>query len=136
MSLGSIPTWPSRQQVDETMPESFKKTYPSTRCILDYTELFCQWPGTLSVQSSLYSHYKHHPTYKGLVGIAPSGAITFVSQLYPGSASDKEIVLKSGTLETSLWDDNDSVMADRGFLIKDDLEKIGVSLNIPAFLGG
>ena len=27
-------------------------------------------------------------------------------------------------------------MADRGFLISDDLESIGVSLNIPAFLNG
>ena len=91
-SLGSVPIWPSREQVDDTMPESFKRTYPTTRCILDCTELFCQRPASLSTQSSLYSSYKHHVTYKGLVGISPSGAITFVSQLYPGSISDKEIV--------------------------------------------
>ena len=60
MSLGNIPTWPSRQQINETMPESFKKTYPTTRCILDCTELFCHQSGSLSVQSSLYSSYKHH----------------------------------------------------------------------------
>ena len=75
-------------------------------------------------------------TYKGLIGIAPSGAITLVSQLYPGSISDKEIVAKSGILNDNLWGGGDSVMADQGFLIHEDLEKIGVSLNIPAFLGG
>ena len=118
------------------MPEPFKKTYPSTRCIIDYTEPFCQRPGSLSVQNSLYSNYKHHVTYKRLVGIAPSGAVTFVSQLYPGSTSDKEIVLKCGILEKKLWEENDSVMADRGFLIHEDVKKIGVTLNIPAFLNG
>ena len=56
--------------------------------------------------------------------------------MYPGFTSDKEIVLKCGILETSLWDEGDSVMADRGFIIRDPLEKIGVSLNIPPFLGG
>ena len=135
-SLGSIPVWPSRQQIDENMPESFKRTYPSTRCVIDCTELHCQRPSSLSIQSSLYSSYKHHVTYKGLIGIAPSGAVTFVSNLYPGSISDKEIVRRSGLLNEKLWDRGDSVMADRGFLISDDLEKVGVSLNIPAFLNG
>ena len=117
VSLEEIPIWPSRKQIDETMPESFKKTYPSTRCILDCTEFFCQRPSSLSIQSSLYSSYKHHVTYKGLIGIAPSGGITFVSQLYSGSISDKEIVAKSGILNDDLWGGGDSVMTDREFLI-------------------
>ena len=79
-SLASIPIWPTREQVDTAMPASFKKTYPSTRCIIDCTEIFCQRPSSLSTQSSLYSHYKSHVTYKGLVGISPGCAITFVSQ--------------------------------------------------------
>ena len=33
-SLGSIPIWSSRQQIDEIMPESFKQLYPNTRCII------------------------------------------------------------------------------------------------------
>ena len=81
-SLGSIPIWPSRKVVNDTMPQSFKDTYPTTRCIIDCTELFCQRPSSLSSQSHMYSHYKSHVTFKGLIGIAPSGAITFVSQLY------------------------------------------------------
>ena len=35
-----------------------------------------------------------------------------------------------------VWAKNDSIMADRGFLMPDDLESIGVSLTIPAFLKG
>ena len=122
------------------MPDSFKKTYPNTRFIIDCTELFCQLfcqrPSSLSSQSHMYSQYKSHVTYKGLVGIAPSGAITFVSQLYEGSISDQEIVRRSGLLKKELWENNDSVMADRGFKISEDLKKLGVNLNIPSFLDG
>ena len=94
-------------------------------------------PKTLfAVHSKSYSSYKHHATYKGLIGIAPSGAVTFISNLYPGSISDKEITRRSGLLNEALWAKNDSIMTDRGFLISDDVESIGVSLNIPAFLNG
>ena len=40
----------------------------------------------------MYSSYKHHVTYKGLLVLAPSRAIPFISELYEGSISDKEIV--------------------------------------------
>ena len=92
-------------------------------------------PSSLIAQSALYCH-KSHVTYKALLGIAPSGAVTFTSQLYDGSVSDKEIVNRSGFLSKELWELNDSVMANRGFTIEDELDKIGVTLNIPSFLGG
>ena len=110
------------------MSETFKQTYPDTDC----TELYRQRHSLLSIQSSLYSSSKYRVTYKGLIGIAPSGAVTFTSNLYPGSISDKlfAVVVCFGLA----WAKNDSIMADRGSLISDDLESIGVSLNIPAFL--
>ncbi|XP_065675735.1 uncharacterized protein LOC136091943 [Hydra vulgaris] len=135
-SLGSVPIWPSHEQVNKFMPESFKMTFPSTRCIIDCTELFCQKPSSLRHQSSLFSSYKHHVTYKGLLGISPSGTITFISQLYDGAISDKEIVVRSGFLNKELWNKNDSVMADRGFTNSDHLNTINVKLNIPSFLNG
>ena len=69
----------------------------------------------------MYSNYKHHVTYV-LLGIASSRAITFISELYEGSISDKKIVKRSGILNKNLWDDNDSVMADRGFTIQNELQ--------------
>lgn len=71
-----------------------------------------------------------------MVGIAPTGGITFISELFDGSISDVEIVKRSGILQKELWEDGDYVMADRGFTIKELLEPLGVSLNIPAFLKG
>ena len=133
-SLGAIPIWPTKDQIQQSMPDSFKNTYPNTRCILDCTKLFCQSPSLLKAQSSLYSFYKHHSTYKGLVGISPSGAIIFISQLYDGSISDEETVARSGILDPPFWEEGDLCMADRGFTIADHLKALNVELNIPAFL--
>ena len=81
-----------------------------------------------------YSIYKIHNTFKGLIGISPSGVVTFVSDLYPGSISDEELTRRSGLLE--LLQPGDSVMADRGFDIEEDLALVGARLNIPPFLKG
>ena len=45
-----------------------------------------------------------------------------------------ELTRKSSTLD--LLEEGDSVMADRGFDIEDDLILLGVKLNIPLFLRG
>ena len=49
-----IVIWPSGNQVLETMPETFKTSYCSTRCIKDCIKIFCQKPSSLSSQTSLY----------------------------------------------------------------------------------
>ena len=54
-SLGSIPIWPTVEQINEEMQEIFKRTYPSIQCILDCTELYCQGLSSLSTQSC-YTH--------------------------------------------------------------------------------
>ena len=80
----------------------------------------------------LTSTYKSHNTAKGLVGIAPNGALTFVSNLYGGHCSDKVIAEHCGILQ--LLEEGDSVMADRGFEIQDLLAPRKVYLNIPPFM--
>ena len=70
------------------------------------------------MNGELFSSYKNHTTLKGLVGISPGGAVTFISQLYTGSISDREIVRRSGFLDLP-FDDKDSIMADKGFTIQD-----------------
>jgi len=134
LKFGQVCFWPSKEVIQKTMPADFKEKFPSTRIVIDCTEVFCEMPSSLLLNSELFSSYKNHVTLKGLVGISPSGAITFVSQLYTGSISDREIVLRSGLLSQA-FDDGDSVMADKGFQIQDILP-LGVSLNIPPFLGG
>ena len=86
----------------------------------------------MKAQSQTWSEYKHHNTWKALVGISPTGAITFVSKLWPGRVSDNEITIKSGLI--SLLEPGDNVMADCSFDIADILP-VGVTLNIPPFKG-
>ena len=130
--LRPLITWPSRAVIDAHMPAQFKEFYPSTRVIIDCTEIFTEVPSSMSVQSLTYSSYKHHNTFKGLVGICPTGAVTFISQLYAGSVSDQAITRDCGILE--LIEPGDSVMADKGFDIAYDVLLRGANLNIPPFL--
>ena len=106
---------------------------PSIQVIIDCTEVRCQIPSSLLLKTELFSSYKNHVTLKALVGIAPSGATTFISQVYARSIYDREIVIRSGLWDEQ-FDDGDSVMADKGFTIQD-LLPLGVTLNIPPFLG-
>ena len=114
-----IPLWPSKEMIVSDMPESFRRLYPSTRFILDATEVRVEKPGLPSLQQVTFSNCKNTNTYKVLIGISPSGIITFVSKLYAGSISDKQLTRCSGIMD--LLQPEDSVMADRGFDIQDDL---------------
>ena len=130
--LGQVPILPTTAQIKNSMPECFKTIYPKTRVILDCTEIKVQRPSSKVLNSEFYSAYKSHTTLKCLVGIAPHGAVTFISSLYQGSISDKEITRHSGIL--SLIQEGDEVMADKGFLIQDLLEPKKATLTIPPFL--
>ena len=80
-------------------------------------------------------------TLKCLLGVDPNGGIMFISQLYEGSISDKQKVERSGFLDilhkkltVSEIKKRDSLMADKGFDIQDELKKLNLYLNIPPFL--
>ncbi|XDV17038.1 hypothetical protein PO909_016489 [Leuciscus waleckii] len=114
--LGSLPIWMSREQVNATMPDKFRQFCPEVRVIIDCTEIRCQNPSSLTLQSEVFSSYKNTTTCKGLIGIAPCGAVTFVSSLYTGSISDQELTKQSGFLD--LLEPGDACMADKGFTIE------------------
>lgn len=131
--LGDLSLWPRREVVDRFMPQEFKEKYSSTRVIIDATEIKCEVPSSFVLQSETYSNYKSANTFKGLVGVSPDGTLTFVSALFTGCISDRELVKTSGLLRRP-FDEGDVVMADKGFTIKDLLEPMGVHLNMPPFL--
>ena len=136
LRLGLIPIWPEWEEIERTMPSVFKEAYPSTFAILDATELFCEVPSSLSAQSQHYSSYKNHTTMKSLVAIAPNGAFIFVSKLFTGSISDRDIYLRSGMDKLlKKVPPGKSLMADRGFEIQDLILKHDLLLNIPPFKG-
>jgi hypothetical protein len=86
------------------------------------------------LSKEIYFPHKAYTTYKCLVGITPYGAISYVSDIFERSISDREIVIKSGFIEK--LEPGDMILADRGFTIKDILLEKQVTLNIPPFLRG
>jgi len=104
----------------------------SHRVMIDCTEIKVQTPSSLTPHSEFYSNYKSATTLKGLIGISPTGAVSFAFALYTVSVSDWEITRRSGLVE--LLEPNDGVMADIGFTIKDILTPRNCTLNIPPFL--
>ena len=103
--------------------------FPKTRAIIDYTEYFIQKPQSPAAQSQSWNDHKHSNTFKQLVGISPNGAFIFLSPLYSGPISDREITEKCGFLDKLV--PGDDVMADRGFTIRELLALIGCTLNMP-----
>ena len=117
--FGTYPIWQTTACVQQKMPECFKEIYPSVRVTIDCTEIFIEKPNSIKYQSQTYSNYKHHNTAKGLIGISPSAAVSFVSDLYSGRTSDTQLTKSCVILK--LLEGNDSLMADRGFDITEDL---------------
>ena len=126
----------------ENMPKKFREDYPNNIIIIDCTELKLQCPSSLVLQSQIQSNYKSTNTLKSLVGVDSKRGFMIVSQLSDtGSISDKQIATRSGFLvvlsgkkEVSDLNDGDSIMADKGFYIEEELKKVGLQMNIPPFL--
>jgi len=67
---------------------------------------------------------------KVLLGIAPQGVVSFVSEAWGGRVSDKYFTNNCGILDYIL--PGDVIMADRGFDIGDSVGIMQAKLHIPA----
>ena len=116
------------------MPTCFKELYPSCRCVIDCSEIFIETPHNYSARAKTYSNYKKHNTIKFLIGITPFGTISFLSKCWGGRVSDKNLTQSSNFF--NLVERGDTILADRGFNIGEDLAVLGATLAIPAFTHG
>uniref|UniRef100_UPI00358DEB2A uncharacterized protein n=1 Tax=Myxine glutinosa TaxID=7769 RepID=UPI00358DEB2A len=121
---------PSIAKNQKCLPSCFLP-FPNCRIVFDCTEVAASNTEKLDTQCPLYSQYKDRTTLKSLIGVAPNGVMTFASDLYGGSASDKAITSDCGILKQ--LHPGDVILADKGFTIRDILPQ-GVYLNIPAFV--
>ena len=126
--------WPDQETCYANMPQIFKDLYSKTRCIIDCSEIFIERPLAFQERAQTYSNYKKHNTVKFLIAITPNGCISFISQCWGGRATDKFITMHSGLL--NLLEHGDTVLADRGFDIGDDIALHGATLQIPSFTRG
>lgn len=92
---------PEKDVIRHYSSESFKKLFPDVVIIVDCTEIEMERPSALDNQLLCYSACKGRPTMKALLRITPIGELAFISELFPGSESDKEVAIKSNCLEHS-----------------------------------
>ena len=123
--------WPSKKEIRKTMPRCFGK-YPDTRVILDCSETRIDKLGCIDCRVKTFSHYKGHETIKYLLGIDPSGEVTYISVTYGGRASDKFIFNDCGLAD--ILEEGDGVMVDKGFDIDTELLRLGCKLIRPPFM--
>lgn len=126
--------WPTdRQNLLNNTPSYFRSYFKeAVTIIIDCFEIFIQSASVLLAASQAWSQYKHHATIKYLIGISTTGAILFVSKGFGGRTSDKAITNRSGFL--NFIQEGDFVLADKGFLIEDEISKKKASLRIPCFV--
>lgn len=126
--------WPAdRKNLLNNTPSYFRSCFKEAiTIIIDCFEIFAQSSSVLLAAAQAWSQYKHHATLKYLIGISTTGAILFVSKGYGGRTSDKAITKRSGFL--NCIQEGDFVLADKGFLIEDEIAKKKASLRIPCFI--
>ena len=135
--LKELNLWISQEIIEQHMPRSFMSSFPNTRLIIDATEIPIEKPKKISDQSATFSTYKHKNTLKSLIGISPRGVVTFVSDCYGGSTSDRQIVEKSDLLlNPSKFEPGQAIMADRGFCVQDLFANRNVQINVPTSMKG
>lgn len=126
--------WPEeRKSLIFDTPSYFRSVYKeSVTIIIDCFEILIEEPSMLRAAAQVFSYYKNHPTIKVLIGISMSGVIIFISKPFGGRTSDKEATIKSGLLE--YLQEGDVVLADKGFLIRDEVNAKNAHLKMPCFV--
>ena len=127
-TIGSLVFWPTKEQVIASKPTRYRHLL-NLVSIIDCSEIVIEKPKNLDLQFVTWSDYKHHNTTKFLIAVSPNSAITYVSPLYCGRISDKALTNDCGYLD--LLEPYDEIMANKGFMIRQECEACRVHLRIP-----
>ncbi len=118
--------WPDRDALMKTLPMDFRKHCPRCAVIIDCFEIFLEKPSNLLPRAQTFSSYKHHVT--------PQGTVCFISDGWGGRVSDKYLTENSNLL--SHLTHGDTILADRGFDIKESVGLYCATVAIPNFTKG
>ena len=121
--------WLSRQENLMTMPECFNQ-FRDTRLILDCIEIPVESPNCLRCLNQMYSHLRELSAVKILVGLSPSGLITFLSKSYGNQATCEKILGESDLIHGKLLEPfKDAVITDKGLCIENCCEVNNINIH-------
>lgn len=138
MSSTLVPTavfWPSRAELRKNLPAALRASHPDCAVIVDCFTVSLEEPASAGAESAQEATPPRSavtaPSYgslKYLIGVAPQGVVTFVSQGAPGCVSDKSLAESCGFLCKLL--PGDVVLACRDLDIADSVAARGASFKI------
>ena len=115
---------PTVDQVLGTLPSAFKEKLPTNFAILLMAVRYSLKLHRTYICNHLHGVSTSTITLKFLVACTPNGAICYISPVFVGSISDVELMCVGGFLTTLQDKPGVSIMADKGFTIKDMLKEL------------
>lgn len=133
LQWGEIDIWPSKELIRFYMLLLIsKRSTPKPELLLMVWRFQSSSQPSPSHRDALSLHTKIEiHAAKALVGITPGGMVSFISDAFGGSTSDRQIVERSSLIDRSEY--GDSIMADKGFNVQDLFESKNVVISIPTF---
>ena len=134
IKLRHLIQWLCRDVLLKAMPMNFRAKFSQCVIIIDCFKSFIEHPTSLRARAQTRSNYTQHNTAKYLIGVAPQGAVAFISKGWGGRTSYVHITERCGLLNELL--PGDTVLADRGFCIADSVCLYHAEVKLPAFTRG
>ncbi len=116
------------------MPMDFRQYCPKCVVFIDCFEVFLERLTSVLARAQTFSSYKHHNTVKYLISITPQGSVIYISEGWGGRVSDKHLTENCGLLSNLI--PSDTILADRGFDIKETVGLYCATITVPAFTKG
>ncbi len=128
--LKKLLKWPSAEIVRKNLPKKLPTGVQRHKNNPGLYRVFTVKHKNTSAQAATHSQFQHHNTVKVLIGITPTGLITFISEVYGGNTSDRHIAEKEFISKVM---PGDAIMVNRGFNIAYLLLARGAKLHISPF---
>ena len=117
LELKPLIYWPTPEETLSYKHSHFKGTFEKCEGIGDCTEQWIEHSKNADAQYQTYSSYKSHNTLKKLIFCTKSGSISYISEAYGGSCTDRFIT--EDTNIANKFTPGFMVLFDKGFNVQD-----------------
>ena len=132
LELKPLIYWPTPDETLAYQHPHFSGTFNKVEGIGDCTEQWIQHSKNVDAQYQTYSTYKSHNTLKKLIFCTKSGSISYISEAYGGSASDRFIT--NDTNVAAKFTPGFIPLFDKGFNVQDLFLAQQVKCVLPPFV--